>query len=520
MQRLTGMDASFLYMESPTMHLHILGVIVIDASTMPGGYSFDKVTQVFRDRLHLLPPFRRRAVFVPFGLDHPVWIEDEGFDFDQHVQRIAAPAPGSLRELSEIVGHIASVPLDRSRPLWELTVVEGLEDDQVALVTKLHHSSIDGISGTELLVHLVDLTPDAKPVPPPEVPWVGEPVPSDLELVREAVVRAAARPARWVKVAYRTTQSMVDVVRTLRGPDADPALPLTAPHNLSGPLTPHRTVAFGRADLEDLKTIKNAFGTTVNDVVLAACTGSLRRYLADHGDLPERPLIASVPVSVRAEDDSGRGGNKVSAMFAALPVELDDPVEQLLEIHQRMQAAKELHHAVGADMLQNWSEMFGPAIFAQGSRLLSSVRQAQRAAGITLGEGLTIHNLIISNIPGPPMPLYVAGARVVATYPIGPVLFGAGLNLTVLSNMGSVDVSAVACPELVPDVAQIVDGFADAVEELKRLALPSSPKSEVADTAADDDEAPVRPNGQPEPVPEPVTEVGAEPTPSTPAAPI
>jgi diacylglycerol O-acyltransferase / wax synthase len=469
MQRLSGIDASFLYMESPTMHMHILGVIVIDPSTMPGGYSYERVCQVFRDRLHLLAPFRRRAVFVPFGLDHPVWIEDENFDFDRHVRRIAAPAPGTLRELGELVGHIASIPLDRTRPLWELTVVEGLENGHVALVTKLHHSSIDGISGADLLIHLVDLTPDAPPVEQPSDPWKGEPVPSDAELVAEAIKRSLARPRRMIKTAYRTTVSVVEIIRTLRSPDNDAALPLTAPKtHFSGTLTPHRSVAFARTSLDDFKVIKNALGTTVNDVVLAACTESLRRYLVDHDDLPDRPLIASVPVSVRTEDDEG-GGNRVSAMFAALPVQLEDPVDQLIEIHRRMNDAKELHNAVGADILQDWTEMFGPAMFAQASRVMSRMRSADKAWGVNIGDRITIHNVIISNIPGPPMPLYVAGAKVVSTYPIGPVLLGAGLNLTVLSNMGNVDISAIGCTELVPEIWKITDGFGEAVRELREM---------------------------------------------------
>ena len=468
MQRLSGIDASFLYMETPTMHLHILGVIVIDPATMPGGYSFDKVCQVFRDRLHLLAPFRRRPVFVPFGLDHPVWIEDESFDFDRHVKRIGAPAPGTLRELGELVGHIASIPLDRSRPLWELTVIEGLEHGHVAVVTKLHHSSIDGISGAELLVHLVDLQPDAPPVEQPEVAWKGEPVPSDVELVGEAIKRSLARPGRWIRTAYRTTQSAVGIIRTLRSPDNEAALPLTAPKTFSGELTPHRSVAFARTSLDDFKVVKKALGTTVNDVVLAACTESLRRYLIDHDALPDRPLVASVPVSVRTPADEG-GGNKVSAMFAALPVQLEDPIDQLLEIHRRMNDAKELHDAVGADMLQDWSEMFGPAMFAQASRLMSRMRNADKAWGVNLGDRLTIHNVIISNVPGPPMPLYLAGARVVSTYPLGPVLFGAGLNLTVLSNMGNVDIAAVGCTELVPEIWRIADGFGEAIVRLREL---------------------------------------------------
>jgi len=482
MQRLSGMDASFFYLETPTSHMHIIGVIVIDGDSMPGGYTFERIRQLYIDRLPVLPPFRRRPVFVPFGLDHPVWIEDETFDFDQHVKRIAAPRPGTLHELADIVGQISSVPLDRTRPLWELTVVEGLEHGQVALVTKMHHASIDGVSGADLLVHLFDVVPDAGPSPEPDEPWHGEPVPSDATLVRDALVRSATSPARVFKTALRTGRSMFNIVRTLSSDAVDAALPLTAPRTMfSGTMTPHRSVAFGRTQLDDFKVIKNTFGTTVNDVVLAACTQSLRNYLIAHDDLPDRALIASVPVSVRSDDDDGDGGNRVSAMFAALPVQMEDPVDQLDEIHRRMNSAKELHNAVGADMLQDWSEMFGPALFTQASRLLSRMRTADRASGMNLSERVTIHNVVISNIPGPPMPMYVAGARMISTYPLGPVLFGAGLNLTVLSNMGNVDISAVGCTELVPDIWELTDGFAEAVAELRRRA---------DEAARDDDDVP------------------------------
>ncbi len=465
------MDASFFYLETPTSHMHISAVVVIDGDSMPGGYSFERVRQLYLERLDRLPPFRRRPVFVPFGLDHPVWIEDENFDIDNHIVRRIAPAPGTLHDLAEIVGHTSSVPLDRSRPLWELTVVEGLEHGQVGLITKMHHAAVDGVSGADLLVHLFDIDPFAGPPEPPDHPWKGEPVPSDAQLVSDALMRAWTRPARLVRTLYRTTQSTFNIVRTLRTPEVDAALPLTAPRTIfSGELTPHRSVAFGRAALDDLKVIKHTFGTTINDVVLAACTESLRQYLIAHDDLPDKPLIASVPVSVRNDDDQGTGGNKVSAMFAGLPVQLEDPVDQLIEIHRRMNSAKELHHAVGADMLQDWSEMFGPAMFTEASRLMSRLRTADRNAGLHLTDRVAIHNVVISNVPGPPLPLFVAGARMVATYPLGPVLFGAGLNLTVLSNMGNVDISAVGCTELVPDIWALTDGFAAAVTELRTIA--------------------------------------------------
>lgn len=462
MERMRGMDASFFYLETPDQHMHVVGTLILDPSTMPGGYSFETIKQTFAERLHLLPPFRRRPVFVPFSLGHPVWVEDPDFDIDQHMHRIGAPAPGSLEDLAEIVGHIASTPLDRSRPLWDLWVVENLEDGHVALVTKMHHSAIDGTSGADLMVHLFDLEPEPKPVEPPTEDWTGEPVPSDTALVAGALLQRLTQPAKMVKAVRKTAGSVVDVVNQIRG-GSDAALPLTGPRTkFSGALTPHRSVAFGRTSLDDFKAIKDAFGVKVNDVVLAACSIALRQWLIDHDDLPDKPLVASVPVSVRTEEQKGEVNNRVSAMFAGLPVQLEDPVDQLRYIHERMNSAKELHDALGADMLQDWAEFFGPAIFTRAMRLYSRTRLADRHP--------PIHNLVISNVPGPPIPLYTSGARVVSTYPMGPVLFGAGLNLTVLSNMGNVDFGAIACTELVPDLWDIPAAFADAITTLRKEA--------------------------------------------------
>jgi diacylglycerol O-acyltransferase / wax synthase len=456
-QRMAGMDASFFYMETPETHMHVVGVIVLDPSTMPGGYSFERIRQVFVERLHLVPQFRRRAMFVPFGLGHPVWIDDQAFDLDRHVRRVACPAPGTMRDFADLVGHEFAIQLDRNKPLWEMMVVEGLEGGLIALVGKMHHATIDGVSGADLMVHLFDMEADAKPVEQPKEEWKAETPPTELELAATSFARQLTSPARVVKTVAKTVGSVRRVVSQLTA-GTEAALPLTAPDTqFSGILTPHRSVAFGRASLEDFKTIKRAFGTTVNDVVLAACTNALRRYLIDHDDLPDKPLIASVPVSTRSEEEMGDLGNKVSAMFAALPVQLEDPVEQLRDINRRMNSAKELHNALGADLLQDWAELMGPGLFTRFSRVY-----ARRFAG----RHRPIHNVVISNVPGPPIPLYVGGARVVATYPMGPVILGAGLNLTVLSNMGNVDLAAAGCTELVPDIWDIPEHFSAAVQEL------------------------------------------------------
>ena len=465
MERLSGMDASFFYMETPDMHFHVMGTILLDPSTMPGGYSFERIKENIASRLHLIPPFRRRLVEVPFNLAHPLWIEDPDFDLDSHVHRIGLPAPHTMRELAEFVGHLASSPLDRSRPLWEMWVVEGLEDGNVAIVTKMHHSAIDGVTGADLMVHLFDLEPEGQPAEPPAAgDRPADHKPNDIELVAGAVTSAITQPFGLARMLTRTVRTVFNIVQNQRQPDAPPAtLPFTAPHTpFNGAITRHRSVAYSRASLDDLKTIKKAFGCTINDVVLAACSITMRRWLADHGGVPDKPLVASIPISVHDVVTDSPGVNKVSAMLVRLPTNLEDPVAVIESVHEDTKGAKEFHKAMGADMLTGLAEFAPPRLLNRASRLYSQLNLANRHR--------PLHNIVISNIPGPPVPLYTSGARVLATYPMGPILEGAGLNITVLSNMGNVDFGAIACKELVPDIWDVADGFAEAVAILKKAA--------------------------------------------------
>jgi WS/DGAT/MGAT family acyltransferase len=465
MKPLSGMDASFLYMETPSQLSHVVGTMLLDPGA-GNGFSFDRMVETLRNRMHLLEPFRRRLVSVPFNLGHPVWIEDPDFDLESHIHRVAVRPPGTMRELAEIVADIASHQLDRSRPLWELTLIEGLDDGKVGFVTKMHHAAIDGVTGADLMAHLFDLAPDAPDPEPPDVPWQGEAVPSDFELMVRAAQGIASRPRTMAKVLTRTVRSVSSIVarqREASGSDRpSAALPFTAPKvKWSGAITPHRSVAFGKAALDDMRHIKSVFGTTVNDVVLAACTQTLRQYLIAHDDLPDIPLVCSVPVSVHGKTEH-EGTNQVSTMFVRLPVQIDDPVEQLRTINAETREAKEMQNAIGADLLQDFAQFIPPTLFNRAMLLYSNLNLADRHR--------PVHNLIVSNVPGPPIPLYTAGAQVVGVYPFGPLLEGAGLNLTVLSNMGHVDFGVIACRELVPDVWDIADGFAEAVLLLKKRA--------------------------------------------------
>jgi diacylglycerol O-acyltransferase / wax synthase len=459
MERLSGLDAAFLYFENPTHHMHVALTAVFDPATMPGGYSFETVREFIASRLHLVPPFRRRVVEVPFRAGHPVWIEDPDFDLDYHIRRVGAPSPGGMRELSDLAAQISSTPLHRDRPLWELYVVEGLADGNIGVVTKIHHCAVDGVSGAELMVHLFDLEPGGREVEPPE-PREVEQVPSEVELVAHAVASRVRRTVGLLPLLGTTARGLTNLVQRRRDPEAVVgAVPLTAPRTpFNGSLTPHRRVSFARVSLTDVKAVKDASGCTVNDVILGLMSGTLRRYLERHDALPDEPLLAVCPMSVRTEEEAGQANNKVSAMFTSLATDVDDPVERLAAISEVTRGAKEDHNAIGARFLQDWAEHAAPTTFALASRLYSRLHLADRHR--------PIHNLIISNVPGPPFPLYYAGAQLVAAYPMGPVMEGAGLNVTVMSYMDHVDIGFMACRELVPDVWDLPDLVEEAMAEL------------------------------------------------------
>ena len=466
MERLSGLDASFLYLESPNNHMHVAATMTFDPSTVEGGYSFEKVRDLVERRLHLIPQFTRRLATVPFNLHHPVWVEDPDFDLDYHLRRAAVPAPGSYHELADLAGDIASRQLDRSRPLWEIYIVEGLEHGHIGVVAKMHHSTIDGVSGANLMVYLFDMEPN--PAEEPEGPErEAEHMPSDAELIAYAMRSRLKRPAQVASVIPKAASSVVNVVRERRSSDnVNPPAPLTAPRtSFNGAITPHRKVAYTIASLSDVKAIKNAFGTTVNDVVLAVVGGGLRRYLERTRQLPDKSLIATVPISVRppeGEEDTSIGANKVSAMFTSLATHVEDPVDRLHEIHEVTKGAKEEHNAVGADMLQSLTEFAAPRLFGLAMRFYSGSKLANR--------GPVIHNLVISNVPGPPFPLYFAGAKLVSLFPMGPVMEGAGLNITVISYMDDIDIGLIVCRESVPDVWDMAADIEESLAELKKAA--------------------------------------------------
>ncbi len=466
MERLSGLDSAFLSFETPAMHLHVAIVAVVDPTTMAGPYDFDQLKGFVAGRLMRDPVYRRRIVEVPLKLNHPIWVEDPHFDLDYHIRRHTLPPPGGPRELADLAGRIVSVPLDRARPLWEFHVVEGLHDGNVALIGKMHHAAVDGVSGAELFVHLFDLTPGVpdEPPPPPDRAPTAERIPSSPELVGYALWSQARRTLSLPALVGRTARTATQLVNRRRDPGAEVgALPLTAPRTpWSAAITPDRRVAFARVRLSDVKVVKTAFGVKVNDVVLALVASGLRRYLLDHDALPADPLVAMCPVSVRSEAERDTPDNRVSSMFVHLRTDVADVGARLRGIAVATKGAKEDHNALDAKLLQNWAEHAAPATFALAARVYSRLNIADRHP--------PIYNLVVSNVPGPNFKLYLDGAELVATYPLGPISEGAGLNVTVLSYMDNVDFGFLAGAELIPDVWDLADDIEAAMAELLAAA--------------------------------------------------
>lgn len=462
MERLSGVDAAFLYMETPAQHMHGVGVTIVDASTIPGGYDFDAMAADFARRLVGLPGFRRRLIEFPFGIDHPAWV-DARVDVASHIVRAKLPAPGTQAQFEKFVGEYSGIPLRRDRPLWEFCILEGLEGDRLAILSKLHHCIIDGVSGSQMMREIYDAGPIELPRGlHPEGYGEDEAVPSLFEIAAASLRARVSDPLRAISTVATTLVSAAEAIVGSAG-EEHMTLPMAAPPTpFSRSLTPRRSVSFARASLSDVKFIKNAFEVTLNDVVLAACTLALRRRLLEHGSLPDRPLVASVPVSARTEGERAKSFNRVTAMFVGLPVHIEDPVETLLEVSREAASAKKMMAMLGKNLLGKWIELLPPLLFAQAMQLYSALGMAERHA--------PVHNMVVSNVPGPPFPFYAGGGRVLAVYPLGPILEGAALNVTVFSYEDALDVGVVTCPDLAAGVGRVCEGFVDAVAELKRWA--------------------------------------------------
>ena len=480
MQQLSGLDATFIYLETGSTPMHIGSLAIYDQSTAPGGrVTFKEILSFFEQRLHKARAFRQRMVRVPLSLDHPYWIEDPDFDLEFHVRHIALPKPGDWRQLCIQAARLHARPLDLRKPLWEAYVIEGLDnvhgvpEGSFALVTKIHHAAIDGVSGAEIAAAIHDLSPDSE-VDGPEKPWAAERLPTGIELLGKSVLRTAASPARFGKLLYRSAPSLAKVVAGVANRQLK--IPTKVPRTrFNGTVSPHR-VFDGRAfDLNEIKAIKNSQpGTTVNDVVVSICGGALRKYLEAKNELPEESLVAMAPMSIRPEERKGAAGNLVTAMSLPVRSDIADPLQRLLAVNQESIQAKKLAYTMGPTLAADAAEFLPSTVSGLIARTYASSGLADRVSPIV--------NTVISNIPGVNVPLYSMGSRMVATFGLGPLTHGLGLFQAVLSYNNTITITVVADRDMLPDPSFYCRCLEESFEELKAATINRPAKDKQAAT--------------------------------------
>ena len=478
MRQLTSLDAQFLALETPRQSGHVAGLAILDPSPRADGkLDLGAIQGLISERMPLLPPLRWRLAEVPLGLDYPYWVDDPEFDLDFHVRELALPAPGTDAKLATQVERIVARPLDRARPLWELYLISGLESGAVAMLTKIHHAVIDGLSGAEIMAVLFDLEPEGREVdgtmPAPDSE------PGELEMLARGIAGLPRYPLRALRslpsalpnldetpfgtipgagAVSRAAERAARVVR--RDGVLEKRSALRAPKtSFNGRVSPHRRFAFGQLSLAEVKNVKNEHGVTVNDVVVSICAGAVRRWLLEHDELPADPLVAQIPVSVRTSAEAGTYGNRIMLMSAPLFTTEPDPVRRLHRTHDAMGDMKARHRALPASLLQDANHFIPPAVFARAARATFTLATSR--------PGRPSWNLVISNVPGPQVPLFCAGARLEANYPISVITDGMGLNITVMSYCGHMDFGIVADRDQMPDVWCLIDWIEAELEQVR-----------------------------------------------------
>jgi diacylglycerol O-acyltransferase len=469
MQTMSPLDASFLHVEDAVTHMHI-GSVGIFEGPPPGS---EEVKAAIAGRLPLVPRYRQKVRFVPLALGRPAWVDDPHFNLDYHVRRTALPSPGGDQELQNLVGRVMSQQLDRAKPLWELWVAEGLDDGRWALISKSHHCMVDGVSATDLLSVILRTERDAAPDAPDS--WKAESEPNSAELITHSLALRAASPYEGVRTVLsairgpqRMTRQAVGVARGLANLGR-PLLSPTPSSSLNGPIGPHRRWDWARARLNDVKEIRQAHGGTINDVVLAAITSGFRDLLLSRGESVEGRVVRTlVPVSVRAEEDRGTYNNKVSAMFAALPVELEDPRERLAALHEQMQELKGSGQAVAAERLTALSGFAPAMLLALAGRVGSRLPQSSI-------------NTVTTNVPGPQQPLYLAGRRMLEAFPFVPLGGSVRIGVAIFSYDGGINFGVTGDRDSAPDIDVLCKGIERGIADLLKAG-----SSQSRDGAADD----------------------------------
>lgn len=442
MRQLSSLDTQFLNIESATTAGHVGSLVVVDAV---GGWGLAEMRELLTARLHLAPILRQRLVEVPLGMSRPYWVDDPSFDLDSHLHELALPGAGSDEQLGEQVARLHGHALDRSRPPWEMHVITGLAGGRAAVYSKIHHAAVDGVSGAALLSAMLDIRPEPREVPPPAEPFAPDPLPSRVSLLGHGVTSVVADQARLA----RTVPPALLHLRTATGHLKAPRTPLNST------ITAQRRFAFGSVPLSDIKRARQRYGGTVNDIVIALCTSVLRSWLTEHEALPDVPLVAAVPVSVRHRGRKGTQGNEISVMLAELPTQLADPAHRVAATRASLERAKARFDAVPSTLVHDLAG------------LLPANRHAARPLLHLAGLGGPPFNLFISNIPGPRVPLWLAGSKVEGVYPVSSVTsFTGALNITVFTHGQAVDFGFIACRDRVPDVWKLVRYLDHAVQDL------------------------------------------------------
>jgi diacylglycerol O-acyltransferase / wax synthase len=460
----SGIDAAFLYGETPSWHMHVSAVLIVDPTKGSRPFSYQHFRDHIAARVHLAPQFRWKLVEVPFGLGRPVFVDDPDFIVDAHLHRIGVPPPGGPEQVGNLIGDLVGMKLDRRKPLWEMWFIEGLAGGRVAILAKIHHAIVDGVSGSELATVIMDVEPDpAPPAPPPPLEDADDV--DSLDLLLRSLPDVALTPVRAARFAWQTLRQGVRSVPFVQRSSLPP-VPFQAPRvSFNAELSPHRRFTYTSVPLATVRRIKDHCGVKVNDVVLALCGGALRRYLLERGELPGSPLVAQVPVSMRTNGDLTSVGTQVGAMFASLATDVADPLARLLTIHSGTQDAKEMQQALAAEKIMGISETAPPVMIDLAARMYT-------AAG--LDRSLPpVMNTIVSNVPGPSFPIWCAGSPIEALYPMGPLLYGTGINITVFSYRDQMDFGFLVCRELVPEPWRLVEAVHAATAELDAACGPA-----------------------------------------------
>jgi diacylglycerol O-acyltransferase / wax synthase len=462
--RLSGLDAAFLDLESHGAHMHVAAIFLF-AGEAPG---YDELVDAIDARLHVVPRYRQKLAHVPFGQGRPQWVDDPHFNPRYHVRHSALPAPGGDAELERIAGRLFALPLDRTKPLWEMNLVEGVAPaadgtPRFAIISKTHHALVDGVSGVDITSVLFDTTPGpAGGAPPSERPWVARPEPTGAELLARSLVERATTPGEGLRALHDASRAPRAAARRIAaglagigamaraGLDRAPASPLNVP------IGSHRRYTWVDASVEEFKAVKNALGGTLNDVVLTAVTLALGRWLRGRGVATEGLVLkAMVPVSVRADAERGALGNRVAAMWAPLPVGLEDPTAVRAEVHAAMQGLKESGQAVGAQALTQLADFAPPTIMSQAARLQARQRY---------------FNLVVTNVPGPQMPLYLLGRELLAIYPVVPLARNQALGVAIMSYNGRLGFGLLGDFDALPDLADVAGALRAAIADLGAAA--------------------------------------------------